>query len=91
MLGLVAEFSDKPFVEGSESISPMRGVLHTGHVCEQNHGLATVEAMEDNLDKLRELWWHEWRRLMAHLFRRERVWDRLRHALWRRVVANRLD
>jgi hypothetical protein len=54
MLGLVAEFSDKPFVENSEWISPMRGVLHTGHVCEQDCGLVTVEAMGDNLDRLPE-------------------------------------
>jgi len=54
MLGLVAEFSDTPFVDGSEWISPMLGVLHTGHVCEQDHGLLTVEAMNDNLDKLPE-------------------------------------
>jgi hypothetical protein len=52
MLGLVAEFSGLPFVQGTEWISPMRGVLHTGHVCEQLNGLLTVEAMDYNLDKL---------------------------------------
>lgn len=52
MLGLIAEFSQAPFVEGKDVISPMRGVLHTGHVCAQENGLLTVEAMEYNLDKL---------------------------------------
>src|SRR6185312_16060511 len=35
MLGLVAEFSGQPFVQGREFISPMRGVLHTGLICAQ--------------------------------------------------------
>ncbi len=52
MLGLVAEFSGQPFVDGTEWISPMRGVLHTGHVCAQENGLLTVQAMDYNLDKL---------------------------------------
>jgi hypothetical protein len=30
MLGLVAEFSQEPFIEGKEFISPMRGVLNSG-------------------------------------------------------------
>jgi hypothetical protein len=30
MLGLVAEFSQEPFIEGKEFISPMRGVLDSG-------------------------------------------------------------
>lgn len=54
IFGLVAEFSDKPFLEGAEWISPMRAVLHTGHVCAQENGLVTVEAMDYNLDKLPE-------------------------------------
>lgn len=54
MLGLVAEFSGQPFVEGTEWISPMRGILHTGHICTQENGLLTVEAMDYNLDKLPE-------------------------------------
>jgi hypothetical protein len=52
MLGLVAEFSQQPFVEGKEFISPMRGVLHTGHICAQENGLLTVEAMDYNLNEL---------------------------------------
>ncbi len=52
MLGLVAEYSEKPFVAGREIISPMRGVLHTGHLCAQENGLLTMEAMSYNLDKL---------------------------------------
>ncbi len=52
MLGLVAEFSQTPYVEGKEIISPMRGVLHTGHVCHQEKGLLTVEAMKYNLHEL---------------------------------------
>jgi len=32
MLGLVAEFSGKPFIEGGQFISPMRAILHTGHI-----------------------------------------------------------
>lgn len=30
----------------------MRGVLHTGHICAQQNGLLTVEAMDYNLDEL---------------------------------------
>jgi hypothetical protein len=52
MLGLVAEFSQKPFVEGQEFISPMRGVLHTGHICNQENGLLTFDAMDYNLKEL---------------------------------------
>jgi hypothetical protein len=52
MLGLVAEFSEKPFIEGKEFISPMRGVLHSGHVCEQENGLLTVKALDYNLHEL---------------------------------------
>lgn len=54
MLGLVAEFSQKPFVQGHEFISPMRGVLHTGHVCNQENGLLTFEAMDYKLEGLPE-------------------------------------
>ncbi|WP_157450002.1 hypothetical protein [Bradyrhizobium sp. ARR65] len=52
MLGLIAEFSDKPFIEGREFISPMRGALHTGHICAQENGLLTVKAMPYNLHEL---------------------------------------
>jgi hypothetical protein len=52
MLGLVAEFSQAPFQLGREIISPMRGVLHTGHVCAQERGLLTVKAMDYNLHEL---------------------------------------
>lgn len=52
MLGLVAEFSQKPFVEGGEFISPMRGALHTGHVIAQENGLLTFDAMNYNLKEL---------------------------------------
>ena len=52
MLGLVAEFSQQPIVEGKELINPMRGVLHTGHICAQENGLLTVEAMDYNLNEL---------------------------------------
>jgi hypothetical protein len=52
MLGLVAEFSDRPFVDGTEIISPIRGVLHTGHVTEQENGLLTFQAMDYNLHEL---------------------------------------
>jgi hypothetical protein len=52
MLGLVAEFSQIPYIEGKEFISPMRGVLHTGHVCRQENGLLTFEAMKYNLHEL---------------------------------------
>jgi hypothetical protein len=52
MLGLIAEFSQQPFIEGKEFISPMRGVLHTGHICAQQNGFLTVEAMDYNLDEL---------------------------------------
>jgi len=54
MLGLVAEFSEPPFIEGKEFISPMRGVLHTGHICDQENGLLTFDAMNYNLDQLPE-------------------------------------
>ena len=30
----------------------MRGVLHTGHICAQENGLLTVEAMDYNLHEL---------------------------------------
>jgi hypothetical protein len=52
MLGLVAEFSEKPFIEGKEFISPMRGVLHTGHICAQENGLLTMKAMGYNIKHL---------------------------------------
>lgn len=54
MLGLVAEFSETPYVEGREFISPMRGVLHSGHVCAQDNGLLTFEAMKYNRHELPE-------------------------------------
>lgn len=54
MLGLVAEFSETPFVLGREFISPMRGVLHTGHICAQENGLLTVKAIPYNLHELPE-------------------------------------
>jgi len=52
MLGLVAEFSQTPYIENREFISPMRGVLHSGHVCGQENGLLTFEAMNYNLHEL---------------------------------------
>ncbi|UPJ48685.1 hypothetical protein IVB30_37625 [Bradyrhizobium sp. 200] len=52
MLGLVAEFSQEPFIEGREVISPMRGVLHSGHISGQENGLLTFKAMEYNLHEL---------------------------------------
>ena len=52
MLGLVAEFSDMPFRQGREFVSPMRGVLHPGHVTTQNNGLLTMRAMDYNLHHL---------------------------------------
>ncbi len=52
MLGLVAEFSEKPFIEGSAFISPMRGVLHSGHICAQENGILTFDAMDYNLKEL---------------------------------------
>jgi hypothetical protein len=52
ILGLVAEFSGEPFIEGKEFISPMRGVLHTGHITEQKNGLLTMEPMEYNRHEL---------------------------------------
>jgi hypothetical protein len=30
----------------------MRGVLHTGHICDQENGLLTMEAMDYNLHEL---------------------------------------
>lgn len=52
MLGLVDEFSQTPYVENREFISPMRGVLHSGNVCSQENGLLTFEAMKYNLQDL---------------------------------------
>jgi hypothetical protein len=52
MLGLVDELSEKPFKEGQEIISPMRGVLHSGHVVAAENGLLTMRAMDYNLDKI---------------------------------------
>jgi hypothetical protein len=52
IVGLVAEFSERPFIEGKEFISPMRGVLHTGHICVQENGLLTMKAMDYNLQEL---------------------------------------
>jgi hypothetical protein len=52
MLGLVDEFSEKPFAQGSEIISPMRGVLHTGRIVAQENGLLTFKAMDYNLPHL---------------------------------------
>lgn len=51
-VGLVEEFSQMPFREGPEFISPMRGVLHTGHVYAQENGLLTMKAMEYNRHQL---------------------------------------
>ncbi len=48
ILGLVAEFSEQPFIEGKEFISPMRGVLHTGHIC----GLWRIYFVEDQTSKI---------------------------------------
>jgi hypothetical protein len=52
MLGLVAEFSQTPYVQDTEFVSPMRGVLHSGHVCGQENGLLTFEAMKYNHHEL---------------------------------------
>ncbi len=52
MLGLVAEFSEKSFVEGKQLISPMRGVLHTGYAQTQENGLLVFDAMDYNLNEL---------------------------------------
>jgi hypothetical protein len=52
IVGLIAEFSERPFIEGREFISPMRGVLHTGHICAQENGLLTMKAMDHNLHEL---------------------------------------
>ncbi|HUE66293.1 MAG TPA: hypothetical protein VMO78_18125 [Rhizomicrobium sp.] len=52
MLGLIAEFSGKPFIEGQEYISPMRGVLHTGNAVTQGNGLLTIKPKAYNMDKL---------------------------------------
>ncbi|TFV37105.1 hypothetical protein E4K66_20605 [Bradyrhizobium frederickii] len=54
MLGLIAEFSETPYVQDREFVSPMRGVLHSGHVCGQENGLLTFEAMKYNLHELPE-------------------------------------
>jgi hypothetical protein len=54
ILGLVAEFSDTPFIERDRFISPMRGVLHSGHIMSQENGLLIVGALEYNLDKMPE-------------------------------------
>jgi hypothetical protein len=48
VLGLVEEFSNAPFKEGGEFISPMRGVLHSGHACANENGLLTMKAMDYN-------------------------------------------
>jgi hypothetical protein len=52
ILGLVAELSQPPFIKGKEFISPVRGILHTGHICAQEKGLLTLQAMEYNLHEL---------------------------------------
>jgi len=52
MLGLVDEFSEAPFAAGREIISPMRGVLHSGHIVAQENGLLTFKAMDYNLHEL---------------------------------------
>jgi hypothetical protein len=51
-LGLVEEFSQTPFKEGNEFISPMRGILHTGNVYAQENGLLTMKAMDYNSHQL---------------------------------------
>ncbi|TWA88994.1 hypothetical protein [Bradyrhizobium stylosanthis] len=52
VLGLVEEFSTPSFKEGREFISPMRGVLHSGHVTARENGLLTLKAMEYNRPQL---------------------------------------
>lgn len=52
MLGLVAEDLEEPYIEGTDLISPLRGVLHTGRIVKQENGLLTVEAMEYNVKDL---------------------------------------
>jgi hypothetical protein len=54
MLGLVAEFSGTPVVEAGRFVSPMRGVLHSGHIVSQENGLLVVNALEYNIDKMPE-------------------------------------
>jgi hypothetical protein len=52
MLGLVDEFSQESFIEGKEVISPMRAVLHSGHIIGQENGLLTFKSMDYNFSKL---------------------------------------
>jgi hypothetical protein len=54
VLGLVEEFSNPPFKEGREFISPMRGVLHSGHASAQENGLLTMKAMDYNRREMPE-------------------------------------
>jgi hypothetical protein len=52
MLGLVEEFSQEPFIEGTQVVSLMRGVLHSGRVSAQENGLLTFKAMDYNLPEM---------------------------------------
>jgi len=54
VLGLVEEFSNPPFKQGREFISPMRGVLHSGHASAQGNGLLTMKAMDYNRHEMPE-------------------------------------
>ena len=52
MLGLIAEFSQEPFIEGTQVVSLMRGALHTGRVSAQENGLLTFKAMDYNVPEM---------------------------------------
>jgi hypothetical protein len=52
MLGLIGEFSETPFAEGLEIISPMRAVLHSGRAYTLENGLLAFDPMEYNMEKL---------------------------------------
>lgn len=54
MLGLVAEFSGTPTIESGRFVSPMRGVLHSGHIVSQENGLLIIDPLEYNIDKMPE-------------------------------------
>lgn len=52
ILGLVAKLSETPFIENRRFISPVQGILHSGHIRSQQNGLMIVDALAYNIDKL---------------------------------------
>jgi hypothetical protein len=52
MFGLVAEFSDEPFIEGDRFISPMHAFIYRGKMHSDQNSLIRFQTMDDDPEKL---------------------------------------